>query len=231
MEIFTTDEIRRMKEFKYHPDWPPREFYHYASKITSEQVDKLQELIENNISETQIDQYLRKNPALLTAPLKWSSTGHHGAWVLAQQVIKPKLGQSKPGMIPDFIVGGKNSGGFEWWVIELKGANHKLFTRKGHKVYFSDVLNKGICQTLGYIDYCSEIQAHIRDQLCLNDFREPNALILIGRDSELAADEQKRKLRAAWNRLHKSRLEIRTYDALLGAIEELAVLWRREKST
>ncbi len=225
MDFTTTEELAN-SDPEYPEGWPPEEYYNYASEITRDQVNKLTELVESNSNETKIDSFLRENQTILTSPLDWGSTGHHGAWVLSQQTIRMNLTSSKPGLIPDFIIGGRNSGGFSWWIVELKGANHKYFVEKGNHLKFSDQLNKGICQTLSYIDYCDEIQSFIRDQIGLNNFREPKGLILIGRSSEFEKNEQKRKLKSVWNRSYKSKLEIRTYDALASVANKLCGHWQ-----
>jgi len=205
----------------YPSDFPPKEFYRSQMSITRDQIAGLRKLIERKSGEKEVDLFIRDNPAVLTAALKFAATGHHGAWVLTQQMIRPKLGITKPGLIPDFIIGGKSSDGFEWWVVELKGVDAQLFSYKGESLQLSDTLNKGICQLLGYIDYCDETQSIIRDQLKLNNFRRPNGLIIIGNEEELESDERKQKLKAAWNKINSSRLEIRTYGALLRIADEL----------
>ncbi len=78
---------------------------------------------------------------------------------------------------------------------------------------------------LSYIDYCSEIQSTLRDQFHLRGFREPKGMLLIGRDKELDDDERKQKLKSAWNRVTKTSLEIRTYDALLRPFGQVVSYW------
>jgi len=205
----------RSRVHTYQKDWPPEEFYQYESNITHEQLEGLRQIVEKNSKEKEIDQFIRNNPVVLTASLAFASTGHHGSWILSQKMIRPMLGEGRPGLIPDFIIGGRSSDGFSWWVVELKGANANLFSRKGENLYFSKELNRGLCQLLSYIDYCSEAQSSLRDQFRLTDFREPKGMILIGREKELGDDEQRQKLKSVWNRTTRNSLEIRTYDALL----------------
>lgn len=141
------------EDIPYPSSFPPQEFYQGQSKITLDQLIGLRELVEHRSGEKKIDQFIRENPTVLTAALRFATTGHHAAWVLSQQMIRPKLAASQPGLIPDFIIGGRSSDGFEWWVVELKGADAKLFSRKNGYLYLSYSLNKGVCQLLTYIDY------------------------------------------------------------------------------
>ena len=198
-----------------HRDWPSDEFFVHHSNATRKQFADLRKLVHNNSGEKALDKYIQKNPNVLSMALKYAHTGHHGGWVIPQQIIKPKISTSNNGLIPDYIIGGKSSDGFDWWVVELKGANASIFSRTKGKLRFSHTLNEAICQLMEYIDYCSEIQATLRDQFRLKGFREPHGLILIGREQELDADPQKQKLRAYWNRINGARLEIRTFDSLI----------------
>ena len=221
-------KIVPLSQLAYPSDFPPEEFHRPISDMTQEQLTRLSELVQSDASETDLDAFIRKNPVVLTATLRAASTGHHGAWVLSQPMIRNKIRQDRPGLIPDYIVGGKSSDGFEWWVVELKGANAKLFTGDNkRRLHMSSTLNRGICQLLSYTDYCAEIQSTLRDEFGLTHFREPKGLILIGREQELEDDEQKQKLKAAWNRAVDSSLEIRTFDSLLRAFAQDYQSWNK----
>ena len=213
----------------YPNDWPPEEFYADHWKITKDQASKLEELIEKNVNETQIDKFLRVNPNILVNCLSSFSTGHHGAWVIPQQQIKPSMVSKHKGLIPDYIIGGKSSDGFEWFVLEMKGISDRLFTKSGKLLYLSSVLNKAICQTMEYIDYCSSQQSYLRETLRLTDFREPKGLILIGRENEFANDERSKQLKAAWNRYLGNKIEIRSYDSMLRYVKSEIELKEKNK--
>ena len=208
----------------YQADWPLREFYTHESAATRVQLATLRKLVKNNSGESALDKFIKSNPAVLTMALKYVSTGHGGAWVLPQQTIKTRMNSSDKGLIPDYIIGGLNSDGFSWWVVELKGADSQMFSKRNGSLYFSQTLNKAICQTLEYIDYCSRIQATLRDEFKLTNFREPKGLILIGREDELASDFQKQALRACWNRMN-NKIEIRTFDSLVRTFEDSYRFW------
>lgn len=203
----------------YYPDWPPREYYLHEKQITKEQIDRLKALIANKAKEREIDAFISDNPVVLTIPLDFFRTGHHGGWVVPKKAVRSRVSQGIPGLIPDFLIGGRSSMGFTWMVIELKGAGDNLFSKVSDKIYFSKTANQGICQLLEYIDFCSKSQANIRDSLRLTDFREPTGLMIIGTESEFD-DPRKRDLKSAWNRKMGS-LEIRSYDALLRTCESI----------
>jgi len=198
----------------YPEYWPPKEYFMHESKITKSQIDELESLIKNNTGEREVDSFITRNPVVLTIPLDFASTGHHGAWIIPKKSIRSKISNDIPGLIPDFIVGGKNSDGFTWMIVELKGIKNSLFTVSHDKVYFSKEANRGICQLLEYLDFCGKSQSHIRDILKLNDFREPNGFLIIGKEDEFN-DSRKRELKASWNRSIKNTIHIRSYDALL----------------
>lgn len=205
----------------YLQEEPPREFYCEQMQLTRKQWKELGRLLSINAGERELDQFFQMNPAVFTAALNFHSTGHHGAWVLPQQTIRTRLTGTRPGLIPDYIIGGSSSDGFSWYVVEIKGANAKLFAGNGKTLRFSDTLNRGICQLLTYIDYCSEIQSHLRDQFKLTNFREPRGILVIGRRGELEDDLGRQKLKAAWNRVSNGRIDIRTYDSLLSKVDRM----------
>lgn len=196
--------------------FPPEEFEYHDSYTTLDQFNNLIEIIENNSTEKIIDKYLTDNPEILTTILHHFETGNHKGWVFPKLTLTPRIEYMfQKGMIPDFIVGGQSSDGQEWWLLELKGADEKIFNiDKNNRIKFSDTLNKGICQLIEYIDYSTEKQNKLRDEFGLKNFREPSGIILIGRDVEMN-DIRKQKLKSYWNRLHKGKLEIRTYDFLI----------------
>lgn len=183
--------------------------------LKKEQVEGFQKLLNQNATELEIDKYLQENIEIFTSVLHNYRTGHHGSVVLSQQNIRPKIkSKNQRGLIPDFLVGGDSSYGWEWYVIELKGTTQSIFTEKENKVYFNAEINKGICQLLEYIDYCTENQSHLRDTFGLKNFREPNGILISGRESEFE-NEHKRRLKGAWNRINKGKLEIRSYYWIL----------------
>lgn len=200
----------------HHYNLPPLEFFVEQNAVTMKQVEGYRQLIEQRSGETALDSFIRDNKELLVSTLDFISTGHQGSWVLPQQPIKTALRSVDSGLIPDYLVCGKNSDGLAWWVIEFKGADEPLFNINADgRISFGAAANKGILQLLEYIDFCDEHQSTLRDQLKLPDFREPRGMLIIGRETEIEETHRLQKVKAAWNRLVGGRLEIRTHDALI----------------
>lgn len=145
--------------------------------------------------------------------------GHHASWIVPQQVIRPPQPEVIPGLKPDYILGGKSSDGFMWYVVELKAHNDNIFSVTNGNISLSSSANRGIIQLLEYIDYCAETQGYLRDTLHLTRFREPTGILLIGNEAEIEKDNRKQQLKAAWNK-NSAKLQIRTYDALVRAVEQ-----------
>ena len=194
--------------------------------ITKAQVEEFGKLIDKDASETTVHDFLIDNPEIFTVLLDSYRTGNHDAIVIPKQEIRPRIKtEDLKGLIPDFLIGGKNSDGWNWWVIELKGPTQTLFSQTNSDTYFSPEINKGICQLLEYIDFCAEQQSTLRDSFKLNQFREPYGLVIAGREKELNSDNKRRQLKASWNRLVYGKLEIRTYDSILNRLNELYQLY------
>jgi hypothetical protein len=209
-------------EWKYPSDWPPEAYFKYKMDVTEDELFDLKKLIFESAPESKIDNYLCLHPNLLVCALSFVRTGHHGSWVIPQQEIRPSQNMVRYGLKPDYIIGGKNSDGFVWFVLELKGANEKIFSEsKKHRCFFSSVANKAVFQAIEYLDYCSESQSYLRDTLRLTGFREPRGLIIMGRDTEFEDNSIRQRLKAAWNRLSGDKLQIRTYDALIREVESI----------
>jgi len=196
--------------------YPPFEFFVEQNAVTIAQVDGYRNLIEQRSQEKKLDCYVRENKELIVNVLDFVSTGHQGAWVIPQQPIKTAFRNVDTGLIPDYLVCGKNSDGFSWWVIEFKGADEPLFTvGADRRPKFGAAANKGILQLLEYVDFCDEFQSTLREVLRLPDFRPPKGMLIIGREIEVEENHRLQRLKAAWNNLTGTRLEIRTHDALI----------------
>lgn len=201
--------------FEYPKHFPPQEWHVEPKQVESAVALAFSNLLDKpECIETDADEFIKLNPALLGQCLNFTNFGHHGTWVVPQKLVDPGANTIRKGKKPDYLVGGKNSDGFYWCVVELKGPNDSLFKKSGSEVSFSAKANEGICQLLQYIDYCSANQAFLRDHFKLNEFREPRGFLIIGREAELQ-DDQLKDLRSAWNRISGGRLMIRSYDALL----------------
>jgi len=202
----------------YPEDWPPFEYYIHESSLQPTVVEGLRELVARNAGEREIDTYISKHRVLLTALLDFKNTGHHAAWVIPKKAVRSKVSNEVPGLIPDFLVGGKNSYGITWYVVELKGAEHCLFTKSGGSLYLSTTANRGLCQALEYMHFCNTRQTYLRDTLKLYGFTSADAFIFIGRESETVSPREK-ALKSAIN--SNPRLQIRSYDALLRCCDRI----------
>lgn len=213
-------KLSEMADFldNYPAGWPPKEFFVNEHVVTKVQLEQFREILNYRSDETTIDTFLRNNPEVMVNALSFASTGHHGAWVVPQQNVRPPQVNVIHGLKPDYIVGGRSSDGFKWFVIELKGANEKIFSNSNGRLIFSKTVHKGVFQLLEYIDYCSEIQSYLRDTLQLTGFREPKGILLIGREDEIIQDKYRERLKSAWNRFAPN-LEVRTYDSLLRFVD------------
>lgn len=204
-------------EDDYPEYFPPKKYFINPHSITKSQYKEFKSLIDKNAGETEIDEYIHQNLEILSNALSFFRTGHHGSWIIPQQEIKPPT--DEPGHKPDYVIGGRNSDGFSWWIIDLKGSNESIFSENGNRIYFSQTTNKGVFQVLEYMNYCSKFQSFMREGLRLNNFREASGLLIIGREKELLENNRRSDLRAAWNRITSGNLHVRTYDAFLRAIE------------
>jgi hypothetical protein len=194
---------------------PLEELFVSYSSVTRTQLEQFEFLLDKNSSETELDKFLRDNPSVLVNSLRALKTGYDGAWVISQQLIRSSMSAIENGLIPDFIVGGCNSCGFGWFVLELKGADQQMLTESNNYLYFSSTVNRAIGQVVEYIDYCASAQSFLRDSLCLTDFTRPKGLIIVGRESEFSDDPRREKFKSAWNRLMGHTIEMITYDAIL----------------
>src|SRR5438874_9463033 len=103
----------------YPRSFPPKSFYIEPRAIEVAQEKALRELIQADASETAIDSFLRSCPALLGAGMNFTQFGHHGTWVVPQQEIRPSSLPGVRGLKPDYLVGGKGSRGYSWYVVDL----------------------------------------------------------------------------------------------------------------
>lgn len=205
--------------YPYPSDWPDEEFHTRPNCASVEIMEQMICLINRNASETEIDQFLTRNKSLLAVFLSLFSTGHHHTWVIPKKIIKTKAYTSDKGLIPDFLVGGSDSDGKNWYAIELKSPNDKLFTTSSNKIYFSAQMNKGMNQLMDYIQILDRDQAHLRDAHKLIDLSNPKGVLVIGREEEMQENEVKQRLKKGWNNSNK-RLEIRTFDSFKRVLEE-----------
>lgn len=93
MKIYwRTDKKKRLAQLSrmdYPKSFPPRAFHVEPHTIVLAEKLALMGLIEQNASETIIDKFLNDCPALLGACMNFTQFGHHGTWVVGQQMVRP----------------------------------------------------------------------------------------------------------------------------------------------
>ncbi len=162
-------------------------------------------------NETAAHTILARNPIIFEPILE--RVGHHAMWFKNKPEIRPTLTNGKPGQIPDCLIAGKGSGGIEWFIVELKSPQDKLFHHDG---YFSSVANKGLNQLVRYMIYANEKQGSIRDALEIKDFKTPQGIFVIGRQDETDRSEILQQLKSFWTS-HLKNIQIVSYSRLVYA--------------
>lgn len=217
-DFFNTDYLLKLNEKffnKLKHEYPSKEFRREA--IKNEILKELHSLVINKVSETEMHIFLEKNPQIFGHLLGLYRTENHGFTVYSKQEITPHVKNKNKGLIPDFIIGGQNSDGWQWWIIEIKSPKDNIFVDKG-ALHFSDTANKGICQLLEYVSMSDKIQGHLRDHFGFKDFNNPKGIMLIGSEDEFN-DKRKQNLKKSFNDLMSKRFEIRTFSWLIREIE------------
>ena len=174
--------------------------------ITHEQVLDFEKHLSSAKTENDIHSFLIKNPLLLTQHLG----GGHGRWVIPKQ----RLGAE---FVTDFVIGQKNSIGFEWQAVELESPKADMFTKSGKP---SGMLVQAIKQIQDWRAWLQRNQDYAsRDRqkngLGLTDITANiPGLILIGRrnrNSE-STNDLRRQMVSDLN------IEIHSFDFLLDVI-------------
>ncbi len=196
-------------------DWPDKKHFVSQHEVTKEQYDEFEQLLNQRATEREIERFFKRHPEVLSFAAFLFGTGHHASFIFPKKQIRPSSDYPR-GLIPDYVIAGASSSGMDWFILELKGANHNAFAKTGNHVHLSNQANHGICQLLRYIDVASRDQSYLRDPMGLTGFREPRGLLLIGTEKESETDEIC-EFKWAWNN-YNPRLEIRSYHALLRTV-------------
>lgn len=186
------------------PDYLPEHFVWWDS-IGGEDVDALQAALDSATRESDMQTYLEAHPHMLIQHLG----GGHGRWVIPQK----RLGAE---FVPDFVIGQRDSMGFEWQIVELESPIARLFTKKGDP---TQALTHAIRQITDWRTWLTPNQGYAarpreKSGLGLTDIsnRAPG-LIIIGRRSSLdAATHERRRQMCA-----QTQIAIHTYDWLMSA--------------
>jgi hypothetical protein len=196
---------------------------HYHSEVSDVAVQKLAAIIQKS-GETEAHNLLIEYPNLLYFLLP--NTGHHGTWYTAKPQICPPLTNGTKGKIPDFLVAGKSSNGLEWFIVELKSPQEKLFNSTGD--CFSTVANQGLNQLARYLKYSIEHQSTLRDAYGIRDFRTPKGILVLGNEEETICKERE-ELKSFWNSSLQN-IQIVSYSRILHRAREAVEYWKEVKS-
>jgi hypothetical protein len=205
----------KVPEGVYPGQWPPLTFQVSPDVVRPLQEKALHVLVDKRASVMAVNTFLRSHPELLAACLNLTSFGRDGTWIVPQKAILAPQSPIGHGLKPEFLVGGKNTDGFSWFVVELKGVRDGLFAASGRSLRLSTNANSGLIQLLGYISYCSIVQAYLRETLHLTGFREPQGFLIVGSEVELEESAERRVARQALNHALAGRVQVCTFEALL----------------
>lgn len=201
---------------KIRHEYPQKRLKREALK--TEVINSLHNLIKKKASETEMHAFLENNPQIFGHLLGVYRTAHHGFTVYSKQEITPHIKEKNKGLIPDFIIGGENSDGWQWWVIEIKSPKDLIFSQSQGNIYFSTTANRGICQLLEYVSISNKLQSHLRDHFGFKGFNYPKGILLIGTEEEFK-DKQKQTIKKALNDLMSKQFEIKTFSWLARELE------------
>jgi hypothetical protein len=103
------------------------DFLVWWNDITHKDADDLEQVLETAARhpkaaerERILQRYLQEHPLLLIQHMG----GGHGRWVIPQK----RLGAE---FVPDFVIGERHTGGFEWLLVELESPTASMFRKDG----------------------------------------------------------------------------------------------------
>ncbi len=177
-------------------------------EISQSDIDDFRAVLSAATSERPLQAHLEKHPILLVQDLR----GGHGRWVLPQKQLGSQFRS-------DFIIGARDSSGFQWTVVELQSpVVPRLFTKKGRN---SEQLDEGIRQIRDWRRWLAENRDYAnrpasRNGLGLPDIDDKvNGLVIIGRDGDRDDYDAQRLRQLAYDH----RIEIHSYDWLVREAE------------
>lgn len=97
-----------------------KECFVWWLEVTRRHATGFEKCLANASREEDVQKYLEKNPMVLIQHLG----GGHGRWVIP----KKRLGSE---FVTDFIIGQRNSNGYDWQAVELESPNARMFTKAG----------------------------------------------------------------------------------------------------
>jgi hypothetical protein len=189
---------------------PLGDFLVWWDDITHKDADDLEQVLERTVRhpkaaerERILQRYLQEHPLLLIQPMG----GGRGRWMIPQK----RLGAE---FIPDFVIGERHSGGFEWLLVELESPTASMFRKDGEPSAELWHALRQITDWRAWLernrDYATRPRADAG--LGLTDI-SPNArgLVLIGRAHDLNDADRPRRQRLAQD----FQVRIQSYDWLV----------------
>ena len=184
-------------------DDPLRDFAVWWNRVTQDDIDEMQRIIQNASNERSIQTFLEKRPYMLVQHLG----GGNGRWCIPQKRLGAEL-------IPDFIIGESSSIGHEWFGVELESPRFPLFNKNGDPA-------KALVHALRQVaDWRSWLRSNIdyacrpldQNGLGLTDIDgNIRCLILIGRRNEISPNTNNRRRQMCQDQ----NVEIHSYDWLI----------------
>jgi hypothetical protein len=192
------------------------------NEITQDDVDAFAATLDAAGSEHDLQRYLGDHPLLLIQPF----SGGHGRWVHPRK----RLGSEH---VTDFVIGDRDSLGYDWLAVELESPLARPFTAAGdpsaHLTHAFRQLHDWRNWLTSNIDYARRPQSEHGLGLIGIEPDTPG-LILIGRDEHLSDSTRELRRRMA----KENNTQIRTFDWLgrkaQGRVDELARFWSRRRN-
>jgi hypothetical protein len=173
-------------------------------KMTPEETNDLQKLVQTSKDERAIHLFLKGNPFILTSKIH---PAHHAQICIS----KPKLGAE---FEPDFLMAGLDSAGLWWYGVELENPNKAMFTKAGE---ITAELNHALRQIDDWRRWLRENLDYLRREHGYEDIDgELPCYVVIGRrDTEVLDSESLLKRQREIMKKDKSGLFLHHYDWLL----------------
>lgn len=233
MSVFSHLTTQRGDANGPYDDVPPREYLFDPRKAAFEDMKALFELFKRDPTERDVDRFLREHREVLGTASCLFRAGHHGVWIIPQAKIKLPSLDGDSGLVPDYLIAARSSDGIAWWILELKRPSDQMFKlrRDGSAEPTSPYL-RAKDQLFKYLEYCETHQEFIRQQLGIRSFRRPYGVLVMGRERELKQHAAKMNAKRREN-AESPRYQVRTWDALLREIRNVAVigdLWKHWQS-
>lgn len=224
--------------FKYH-DMMPKAAYYYESlfpnnllfigeledqKRLSRTKTSLKKLLDKSPSERQIIDFIKKNEAYFVIGSIFQGYfdfGHHQAFAFKEFELPPNY-------IADYLLIGKNSGGYEFVFVELEDANINITTKDGS---FGATIRKGLKQVDEWNSWLEANFSHLKllfdkyvgeEEMMPNEFMafdktRVHFVVVAGRRTDY--NEKTYRLRRKLNK--ESNVKLLHYDNLIDGIDSL----------